>query len=591
MLSASSSLSSVGLEGSLSGSRTLSKADIKRAFLDPQIDDTKPDEKKKDRTKSMKVRSQSLKAFQSSHLRKSIINARNIQDANDAARIVQAREDGQISKAIRNLAKCPSLPLLVNDPFEDTTGLESNDVTEKKKTTSTGEQMMDGLFSGGGSIAESTVSGSIESGSTATLQSGSTKQTPSVVSLKSNNSLPSLISSSNASFPKLGEGSHGSSVYQSFEGVARTVGPKTISDQLYIQRMLEDGKDLNWKANIANWDKNSQMMKAFELTRDAAEVLDPTRILFDAAVLYDDIGLRDKAIKTFNKCIIPCDPAKIVDTYDIPKDIGFERKIERMYHGHRKRFLEERSKLRTELIAAEVERQRLRAMVSHSQLVRLYLLEDDFYNAHQNLLEIFKLTRDASEHTEMLTYGHTVLKEYSNKCFGELSKAQQIVRSSAGPLAEAHLNILHELLEEDARNADVLEWLGRRYAEKCDFQTSFQYYKRSTDMREPARTSNELRDMWIVREAPFDENQFLTGIRKHKRLEYSLYNDIDEANEKNRKDYSWPQKKHVGSTITLYTAPSQGWVYGTVLQNEYFEKKGLMYRLPEGRNKTKTYEE
>ena len=53
--------------------------------------------------------------------------------------------------------------------------------------------------------------------------------------------------------------------------------------------MLEDGKDINWKANIANWDKNSQMMKAFELTRDAAEVLDPTRILFDAAVLYDDI--------------------------------------------------------------------------------------------------------------------------------------------------------------------------------------------------------------------------------------------------------------------------------------------------------------
>ena len=64
-------------------------------------------------------------------------------------------------------------------------------------------------------------------------------------------------------------------------------------------------------------------------------------------------------------------------------------------------------------------------------------------------------------------------------------------------MAEAHIKLLHELLEEDSRNTgkmmgyftcltcssqcfhdtDVLEWLGHRYSEKCDFSLAREFYK------------------------------------------------------------------------------------------------------------------
>ena len=40
-----------------------------------------------------------------------------------------------------------------------------------------------------------------------------------------------------------------------------------------------------------------------------------------------------------------------------------------------------------------------------------------------------------------------------------------MINKSAGSIAEAHLNILHELLEENSNDVDVLTWLGHRYSE------------------------------------------------------------------------------------------------------------------------------
>jgi hypothetical protein len=61
----------------------------------------------------------------------------------------------------------------------------------------------------------------------------------------------------------------------------------------------------------------------------------------------------------------------------------------------------------------------------------------------------------------MLTRTHT--STYSNKCFGELSKAQQVVRGSAGPLAEAHLAILHEVCAGAAGEGDTPIWVISGY--------------------------------------------------------------------------------------------------------------------------------
>lgn len=484
------------------------------------------------------VKSQALKVYEQTKLRRTVALTQRKQDAVDTALIIAKRQDKQISAAVRDLARCPSLPLLIDDPNQD-------------------------------QIGENSISG---------------------VSLKSNNSLPSLISESNASFNKLDETT---SIYKTLVGVRRKVGPMSETDEKYITTLKERGLPppdnpetvlKNKRMGIRKKRSNNDMLvKAFEYTYDASTLLDPTRLLFEAACIYDDIGIVDKAVKNFLKCTIPCDPATIVDGYDLTEDEGFERRLERMADSHRTKFLEKRKNIRTHLIHAEVERQRLRSLVSRGQLVRLYLLQDDFPSAHEQLTEAFQLTASKAEHSELLCFAHSVLKEYSLKCFGEYSKDQQLVRGSAGPLAEAHLNILHELLEEDARNADILEWLGRRYAEKCLFDKSFKYYKRAADMRNPVRTTVDHRDAYLSRGEAIDEVEFQKSINKSENMRFAMGAEDEQsaiATRASSGTYAWPQGMHRDSTVILYNPPPQGWVYGLKMQAERQEQLGLSLKLP-----------
>ena len=48
-----------------------------------------------------------------------------------------------------------------------------------------------------------------------------------------------------------------------------------------------------------------------------------------------------------------------------------------------------------------------------------------------------------------------------------------MINKSAGSIAEAHLNILHELLEENSNDVDVLTWLGHRYSEVDILEINF----------------------------------------------------------------------------------------------------------------------
>lgn len=496
------------------------------------------------------VKSQALKVYEQTKFRRAIAHAKHVQDAHDATTIINKRQDSQISIAIRDMARCPSLPLLVDDPTSERLPHEESIVSE--------------------------------------------------VSLKSNNTLPSFISESGANFRPLDEGS---SIYQTLVGVRRKVGPQTEGDLEYAALQKEKGikpdsspetkLKLKREGKYRPRDKNEMLIKATEMVYDASKMVDPTRLLFEAACIFDEMNIIDKAIKYFEKCTRKCDPAAVVDAYDLTEDEGYERRLERMANSHRKHYLKERSRLRVHLIYAEEERQRLRNMVSRCQLIRLYLLKDDFPSAHDHLVRVFQLTISPAEHSELLCYTHSVLKEYSLKCFGEYRKDQQLVRGSAGPLAEAHLNILFELLEEDARNADVLEWLGRRYAEKCDFNRSFHYYKRAADMRAPVKTTVDARDSYLTREKEFDEEEFSASVNKAERLRFGMGLDDDEKARKDRAamgTYAWPEGMHKGTTVILYTAPPQGWTYGSRMQMERQEQLGYSLKLPPRAQRKKAHE-
>ena len=64
------------------------------------------------------------------------------------------------------------------------------------------------------------------------------------------------------------------------------------------------------------------------------------------------------------------------------------------------------------------------------------------------------------------------------RLFDYIYVAHQIIHGNGGSLAEAHINILDELLaREKPENPAYLEWLGKRYAERCEFQVSREYFK------------------------------------------------------------------------------------------------------------------
>lgn len=54
---------------------------------------------------------------------------------------------------------------------------------------------------------------------------------------------------------------------------------------------------------------------------------------------------------------------------------------------------------------------------------------------------------------------------------------EHILRASAGPLAEAHIVILRELLSLYPNKAEYAQYMGMRYAEKCDFEESHRYFQ------------------------------------------------------------------------------------------------------------------
>ena len=148
--------------------------------------------------------------------------------------------------------------------------------------------------------------------------------------------------------------------------------------------------------------------------------------------------------------------------------------------GPRAAYLRKREVLRDKLIFMEDERQRLRAVVSSCQLFRLFLVANQIAKAQQSIQRIFAECKSAVERAELLWYIHSALVEHLelNPRYKELSNYKQVLYETGGPIADTHIAVLLELLEENGSNPEVHHYLGFRYSQKCDFKNSVYYYMR-----------------------------------------------------------------------------------------------------------------
>lgn len=182
-------------------------------------------------------------------------------------------------------------------------------------------------------------------------------------------------------------------------------------------RSLEDGKKQKVQSKESKMaaksnDINSLLIRAIEYCENAKDILDPSRYLFEAAIIFDEIKSYDRSIKCFQSVhLIPGE--HIVDAYDLPANPLYERKVERMSKFHLQEFLNHRNALRLTLIDRENERQRLRLIISSCQLVRLYLKQGDTEQAHRSICKAFQHCISPIEHSEILEFAHTSLKMYS----------------------------------------------------------------------------------------------------------------------------------------------------------------------------------
>eukprot|EP01034_Spumella_vulgaris_P025517 gene25517-31987_t len=318
--------------------------------------------------------------------------------------------------------------------------------------------------------------------------------------------------------------------------------------------------------------------------------------MFEAAVLFDDMQSYDRASTCYVKSTKRVNADSIVDTYDLPHDAVYQRKVERMSRFRLDAFLEARNTLRSELIIAENNRQRMRARASFCQLVRIYLLTH-LYNldlAHQYLTQAFRSCASDEEHVELLHYFHHLITVYAAENKTEMTMNQQLIRGCAGPIAEAHINVLHDLESLNDRDIDILQWLGFRYAEKCDFEASKSYFKKVRDYTAPHLNMKDTLELWRrskpkmdvddtlrrhrvsaaateeagkVTEGANEETEEVNEIRAAIRQNvckdnvggYTSLDIPDTQTQQEMTDFAWFRGKHAQSDTLLYTVPKQGW--------------------------------
>ena len=171
-----------------------------------------------------------------------------------------------------------------------------------------------------------------------------------------------------------------------------------------------------------------------------------------------------------------------------------------------------------------------------------------------------------------------------------MSRSYKIVNASAGSIAESHLQILHELLEENSRDVDVLTWLGHRYTEKCEFEVAKDYYKRVRDLktnkaallkftlekqsdeliqtRSSTMRSSRMSKLTLPSIETGPSSGFKSGVTIEKintNAGYSIDLERDRNEVENRVDFTRFHKHRAGSETVIYAPPEAGWNPGAEL--------------------------
>jgi hypothetical protein len=333
------------------------------------------------------------------------------------------------------------------------------------------------------------------------------------------------------------------------------------------------------KANLDDPDvMQAIFLRATTLVIEARRSLDPSRPYFEAAATFEELAAIPKSILYYERAVAnQCPPDEIVDKVVMPWSDKLARRLLHLNRDQKKVFWDARNKERDENIFLETERQRLRILVAHCQLVRLHLLMDDTKMAHKNISSAFKKCTSAIEHLEVLHYMNDVLKETNHLTTPEVSRAMQIYKGTVGPLAEAHIAILHELLEEDARDVETLRWLAKRYAEKSDFETSKQFFRRIRDLAEGPFDPDETLNRYQIRGSAesMAKSDWDAAIWKREMTggSFSFNTDKDIKAQTVRSDFTKFPGLHQAAQTTFYLAPSQGWSPAMEFQVDSVQKK------------------
>lgn len=383
------------------------------------------------------------------------------------------------------------------------------------------------------------------------------------------------------------------------------------------------------------------MSKAFELAKEAKTAEDPCALYQTAAVLFDNIMMYSRAITYYNKAVKITDPWQQVDTVLLPHTDIEKRKIERLGKVQRKRYLKAREEKRQNLIRQEEIRQEKRLQHCFCHLFRVHLIlaakemscddnessktpsgsaasvslfssslgsvstssrvgdrqliEENLLKSHVNLRAAFRAFHpDRMEaYHDMLAYAHRVLMNLLPPTSPEDGIYHHSLSGSAGPLPEAHLLILHELVDKyEAQNTDYYKSLGMRYAEKCDFDNAKKYFKITRDIKDEAKTprydssvplyrhhgdiyaKQERQKELTTRKVKKNEMSQTIGSDMHrtdllsgKRLAmvkiplnaFGLNDEDDEERCRSMTDYTYFRGKHEGSETRVYLPPSSGW--------------------------------
>ena len=357
--------------------------------------------------------------------------------------------------------------------------------------------------------------------------------------------------------------------------------------------------------------ENKKITDAFDMLTAVKTSWDSPKIFYDVACTYEDINMYDKAVKFYQKAVkmVPAD--MFVDKERLPDTSKHRRKLERLTGTLLEKYIAERARLRSEMLDYENLMRRVRKLISHCMLFKLFVFAlPDYDSAHLHLREAFTTASGDYEHVILLNFFHAYLTCFCLTGPQEILISHQILHGNGGSLAEAHIHILDDLLRRNPTSPIYLEWLGKRFAERSEFEVSRSYYKKARDLKAEPLPIDVALTMWTMvgkpREVQSDvcagsakrhygggpavvindtaQNEvdaaLISAINKEPLIQINKDTDVDAAAALNRESYTTYGTPHQAATTVLYDIPVQGWQASTQAQLRRLELLKHDYHMP-----------